>query len=76
MQTSRKTARMADVKEVIQVMQNSPTAAYLGECSFHERLMLASLVKCMKREGVEEIKWGEVEVMFSSPKQALNNSPS
>lgn len=41
-------------------MQNSPTAAYLRECSFHERLMLTSLVKCIKREGVEEIKWGEV----------------
>jgi origin recognition complex subunit 1 len=55
---------MADVKEVIQVMQNSPTAAYLRECSFHERMMLTSLVKCMKREGVEEIKWGEVCVML------------
>lgn len=65
---------MADVKEVIQVMQNSPIAAYLRECSFHERLMLASLVKCMKREGIEEIKWGEVGVMFSLPKQPLNNS--
>ncbi|KAF9463967.1 P-loop containing nucleoside triphosphate hydrolase protein [Collybia nuda] len=60
-QHSRKTARMADVKEVIQLMQNSPTAAYLRDCSFHERLMLASLVKCIKREGVEEIKWGEVQ---------------
>lgn len=48
------------MKEIISVMQNSPTAAYLRECSFHERLMLAALVKCVKREGVEEIKWGEV----------------
>jgi origin recognition complex subunit 1 len=53
---------MGDVKEVIQVMQNSPTAAHLRECSFHERMMLASLIKCMKREGVEEIKWGEVRL--------------
>lgn len=57
----RRTARAPDVKEVIQVMQNSPTAAYLRECSFHERMMLASLLKCIKREGVEEIKWGEVQ---------------
>lgn len=41
-------------------MQHNPVTAYLQDCSFHERLMLASLVKCMKREGVEEIKWGEV----------------
>ncbi|KAG6870544.1 hypothetical protein C0992_013079, partial [Termitomyces sp. T32_za158] len=55
----RRTARPPDVKEVIRVMQNSPTAAYLRECSLHERMMLASLIKCIKREGVQEIKWGE-----------------
>ncbi|KAF8624427.1 hypothetical protein AX17_007136 [Amanita inopinata Kibby_2008] len=60
-QSARKTARTADVKEVIQAMQNSPTAAYLRDCSFHERLMLASLVKCIKREGVDEIKWREIQ---------------
>ncbi|PFH48309.1 hypothetical protein AMATHDRAFT_150197 [Amanita thiersii Skay4041] len=57
----KKTARTADVKEVIQAMQNSPTAAYIRDCSFHERLMLASMIKCMKREGVEEIKWEEIQ---------------
>ena len=56
----RRAARLGDIKEVIQVMQNSPTAAYLRECSLHERMMLASLIKCIKREGVEEIQWGEV----------------
>jgi origin recognition complex subunit 1 len=59
-QPKRRAARLGDVKEVIQVMQNSPTAAYLRECSLHERMMLASLIKCIKREGVEEIQWGEV----------------
>ncbi|TFK36756.1 P-loop containing nucleoside triphosphate hydrolase protein [Crucibulum laeve] len=60
-QPKRRTAKMNDVKEVLQMMQNSPTAAYLRECSFHERLMLTSLVKCIKREGVEEIKWSELQ---------------
>jgi hypothetical protein len=41
-------------------MQNSPTAAYLSECSLHERIMLAALIKCIKREGIEEIKWNAV----------------
>ncbi|KAG2038961.1 P-loop containing nucleoside triphosphate hydrolase protein [Suillus americanus] len=54
-------ARTEDVKEVIKVLQNSPTAAYLRDCSLHERIMLASLLRCIKREGVEEIKWGEIE---------------
>ncbi|KAG6812758.1 hypothetical protein H0H92_000673 [Tricholoma furcatifolium] len=57
----RRTARIPEVNEVVRAMQNSPTAAYLRECSFHERMMLASLVKCIKREGVQEIKWGEVQ---------------
>ena len=59
-QPARRTARTDDVKAVIKEMQNSPTAAYLRELAFHERVMLAALVKCVRKEGVEEIKWGEV----------------
>lgn len=62
----RRTARTEDVKEVIKVLQNSPTSAYLRECSSHERMMLAALIKCVKREGVEEVKWGDVSVSTSS----------
>ncbi|KAJ3480400.1 hypothetical protein NLI96_g8374 [Meripilus lineatus] len=54
-------ARTDDVKQVIKDMQNSPTAAYLRDLSFHERLMLAAMLKCIKKEGVEEIKWGEIQ---------------
>ncbi|KAK7027249.1 Origin recognition complex, subunit 1 [Paramarasmius palmivorus] len=56
-----KTAKIGDVKEVIKMMRASPTAAYLRECSLHERIMLASLVKCIKREGVEDIRVGSVK---------------
>ncbi|KAF9022267.1 P-loop containing nucleoside triphosphate hydrolase protein [Hymenopellis radicata] len=57
----KRVASSGDIVQVMSVMQNNPTAAYLRDLSFHERLMLASLVKCVKREGVEEIKWGEVQ---------------
>ncbi|TFK74218.1 P-loop containing nucleoside triphosphate hydrolase protein [Pluteus cervinus] len=60
-QAKKRSAKMSDVTEVIQVMQNSPIAAYLRECSFHERVMLASLIKCIRREGVEEIKLGDLQ---------------
>ncbi|KAI0701093.1 P-loop containing nucleoside triphosphate hydrolase protein [Cytidiella melzeri] len=60
-QSHSRTARTDDVKRVIVDMQNSPTAAYLRDLSFHERLMLAALLRCVKREGVEEIKWGDVQ---------------
>jgi hypothetical protein len=65
-QPRRRTAKTEDVKEVIKVMQNSPTAAYLRECSVHERMMLAALIKVIKREGVEEVKWGDVNYAFPS----------
>ncbi|KLO07957.1 P-loop containing nucleoside triphosphate hydrolase protein [Schizopora paradoxa] len=57
----RKAAKADDVKHVISLMQNSPTAMYLAETSLHERIMLASLLKCVKRDGVEEVKWGDVQ---------------
>lgn len=61
-----RTARTDDVKKVIVDMQNSPTAAYLRDLSFHERLMLAALLRCIKREGVEEIAWGDVSAITAT----------
>ena len=61
-QATRGTVKAPQIREVVQSMQNSPTAAFLRDLSFHERLMLASLVSCAKREGVDEIKWSEVRV--------------
>jgi len=65
-QPKRRQALVDDVRSVIKVMQNSPTAAYVRECSLHERIMLAALLKCIKRQGVEEIQWGEVCLVFHS----------
>ena len=61
-----RTARTEDVKEVIKEMQNSPIAAYLRELTFHERLMLAAMLKCMKKEGVDQIRWGDVSHLVPS----------
>ena len=41
------------VKEVVQMMQNSLTAAYLRYLSFHERLRL---IKCIKQEGDQMVR--------------------
>jgi origin recognition complex subunit 1 len=65
-QPLRRTAKTDDVREVIKMMQNSPTAAYLRECSLHERMMLAALLKVIKREGVEEVRWADVSSQPSS----------
>ncbi|KAE9385151.1 hypothetical protein BT96DRAFT_960792 [Gymnopus androsaceus JB14] len=67
-------ARTSDAQSVIKSMQNSPTAAYLRECSLHERIMLASLLKCMRRDGVEEIKFGDVQYQHLIYVDALTSS--
>jgi hypothetical protein len=49
------------ISEVTAEMQNSPTAAYIRECtSFHERVMLAATWRCLKKSGVGMVKWEEV----------------
>ena len=67
--SSETTVKAPHIREVVQILQNSPTAAFLRDLSFHERLMLASLVKCIKREGIEEIKWSEVTNPNSTDKK-------
>jgi origin recognition complex subunit 1 len=57
---AQKVVTLANVNKIVAVMQNSPTAAYLRECTLHERVMLASLLKCVRKAGVEEIRWGDV----------------
>jgi len=69
--SSETTVKAPHIREVVQTLQNSPTAAFLRDLSFHERLMLASLVKCIKREGIEEIKWSEVTNPNSTDKKPL-----
>ena len=58
----RGTVKAPHIREVVQSMQNSLTAAFLWDISFHECLVLASLVTCAKCQGVEEIKWSNVHV--------------
>ncbi|KAL5526336.1 ORC1 [Sanghuangporus sanghuang] len=65
-----KPAKIRDVQEVITRMQSSLTAAYLSDCSLHERIMLASLIKCSMRDGVPEVKWDDVQ------QQHLNITPT
>ncbi|KAI0245980.1 P-loop containing nucleoside triphosphate hydrolase protein [Lactifluus subvellereus] len=60
-QPCRRTARTEDVKDVIRDLQNSPTATFLRSLSLHERILLAALLRCVRRSGVEEIPWVEVQ---------------
>ena len=61
----KKMAGIGEVQEVISTMQNTPTAGYLRDLSLHERIMLAAVLRCVKRGGVEEVKWGDVSHSLS-----------
>ncbi|KAG8904591.1 Origin recognition complex, subunit 1 [Tulasnella sp. 403] len=52
--------KMPEVTAVIKAMQNSPNAVFVKECSFVERVILAALIKSVRRGGVNEVKWGDV----------------
>ncbi|GJJ08352.1 hypothetical protein Clacol_002563 [Clathrus columnatus] len=76
--TNDKLVRIAHVKQVIDSMQNSPTAAFLRDCSLHERILLAALLKCIKREGVDEIAWSDVahqHLMYMNTLTDLRDAP-
>lgn len=66
----KRAAKASDIHEVMRIMQNSPTATFLRDCTFSERVMLASLMKCIKREGVEAIPWADVSVTANSSHSA------
>ncbi|QRV79356.1 AAA family ATPase [Ceratobasidium sp. AG-Ba] len=55
-----------DVMEVIKSMDKSSTADYIRDCSFHERLLLASMISRMRRAGVESVKWDDVTTYHMS----------
>ncbi|KAJ1304608.1 hypothetical protein OPQ81_005750 [Rhizoctonia solani] len=61
-----RTVTIQDVVEVIKSMDKSSTADYIRDCSFHERLLLASMISRMRRAGVESVKWDDVTTYHMS----------
>ena len=59
-QQHKRVARTDDVKDVIRNLQNSPTSAFLRSLSLHERILLAALLRCVRRAGISEIPWTDV----------------
>jgi origin recognition complex subunit 1 len=53
-------ATINDVMEVISLTQNTPTAGYVAQCSFHEKAMLAASLMEVRWTGVEEFTWAKV----------------
>ena len=45
---------------VLNLMSSSPVALFLKQCSVQQKMMMAAMVRCVRREGVPEIPWRAV----------------
>ncbi|WVR00003.1 hypothetical protein IAU59_007145 [Kwoniella sp. CBS 9459] len=46
-----------EMMAVLQAMSASPVSKFISSCSIHQKMMLAALVRCIRREGIPEISW-------------------
>jgi origin recognition complex subunit 1 len=60
-----RTAGIPDVMQVISLTQNTPTAGYVAQCSFHEKVMLAAALMEVRWTGVEEFTWSKVPILYT-----------
>ena len=69
----RREAKIKDVMEVVTEAQNTPTARFVEGLGWHEKVMLAACLLCVRWNGVEEIAWKDVSgiVVFFRPQQCL-----
>jgi origin recognition complex subunit 1 len=46
-----------DMQNVLKALTSSPVALFIKQCSLYEKIMLAAVLRCVRREGVPEISW-------------------
>ncbi|WWC90716.1 uncharacterized protein L201_005653 [Kwoniella dendrophila CBS 6074] len=51
---------------VLQAMSSSPVSKFIGSCSIQQKMMLASLIRCIRRQGLNEIKWKNLKLDFDN----------
>ncbi len=42
---------------VLKALTSSPVALFIKQCSVYEKIMLAAVLRCVRREGVPEVSW-------------------
>ena len=45
---------------VLNLMSSSPVAMFVKHCSVQQKVMMAAVVRCVRREGLPEIPWRSV----------------
>jgi len=55
-----KPVTIRDMSAVLKAMTSSPVALFIKHCSLHQKMMLAAMLRCIRREGISEIAWRSV----------------
>ncbi|WVW85627.1 hypothetical protein I302_107665 [Kwoniella bestiolae CBS 10118] len=61
-----------EMMSVLQAMSQSPVSKFIGGCSIQQKLMLCSLVRCIRREGIHEISWRNLKGDFDNLSRSFN----
>ncbi|KAL7422761.1 Origin recognition complex, subunit 1 [Cryptotrichosporon argae] len=59
---------------VLNAMSSSPVSHFVRQCSEQQKVMLAALVRCVRREGVPEIPWRAVRTDHDALTRSLLDS--
>ena len=66
MRALKREAKIKDVMEVVTEAQDTPTARFVEGLGWHEKVMLAAYLICVRWKGVEEIAWKDVSGIMDS----------
>ncbi len=61
-----KPVTIREMSGVLKAMTSSPVALFMKQCSLHQKMMMAAMLRCIRREGVPEITWRAVSAAVSS----------
>ena len=56
-----------EMQQVLALMSSSPVSLFLKQCSVQQKVMMAAVLRCVRREGVPEIQWRSVRLMCKFP---------
>jgi origin recognition complex subunit 1 len=59
---------------VLNAMSSSPVALFIRQCSPQQKMLLAALVRCVRREGMPEIAWHHVRTDHDALTRSLAES--
>ncbi|KAJ9117153.1 hypothetical protein QFC20_000296 [Naganishia adeliensis] len=69
-----KPVTIRDMAGVLKAMTSSPVAMFVKQCSLHQKMMLAAILRCIRREGLSEIAWRSVRSDHDNLMRAICDS--